>query len=230
MGGNRVLVVEDDPALGRAIKATLEADGYVVDATRSGAEAVRLLTEGDFAAATLDLLLPDKNGFLVSLEVRESGSEVPILVLTGKDGIWDEVEGLDSGADDFLTKPFEPAVLLARMRALCRRSLQRRPVDQLAVGDLRLDEATRSCSWRQQQIPLTPREYALLRVLVAGAGSPVSRTEILRSVWTEEHEDPHVVHVYIGYLRRKLEAAGASDVIRTVRGHGYALTDHGSGC
>ncbi|MEM7340404.1 MAG: response regulator transcription factor [Actinomycetota bacterium] len=218
----RVLVVEDDPGVARAITATLESDGYVVDATRFGGDAIPMLEQGDYAVLTLDLLLPDTNGFVVSAEIRNRGFTVPVLMLTGKDGVWDEVEGLDSGADDYLTKPFEPPVLLARVRALSRRS-HSSAAGVSPVGDLHLDPATKSCVRGGQRIDLTQREFALLRYLMQRAGQTVSRSEILHAVWGDEHSDPHVVHVYIGYLRRKLNAGFDHDLIRTIRGHGYSL-------
>ncbi len=171
----------------------------------------------------LDILLPGLNGFQVCAKLREEGNWVPILMLTAKQGDLDEAEALDTGADDFLTKPFSFVVLVARIRALLRRGTRERPA-VLAVGDLTLDLAEHRCRVGATEVALTPREFSLLEYLMRRQGEAVAKREILSHVWGEDFEgDPNIVEVYIGYLRRKVDQAFDRSSIETVRGVGYRL-------
>jgi DNA-binding response OmpR family regulator len=219
----RLLVVEDDEMLAGSLARGLSAEGYAVDVARDGAEGLFLAREVDYDAVILDVLLPRLNGFRVCAELRADGRSVPILMLTAKGGEWDQAEGLDTGADDYLVKPFRYPVLLARIRALLRRGPSRvAPV--LECGGVRLDPAGHRC-WRGDvELGLTPREFSLLRYLMSRAGEVVSKQELLDHVWGDnDGADHNVVEVYVGYLRRKLDAAGVVSAIETVRGVGYQM-------
>ena len=173
----------------------------------------------------LDILLPGMNGYRVCRTLREEGCSVPILMLTAKDGEEDEAEGLDLGADDYLTKPFSFTVLVARLRALVRRSNPVPASAKIVAGDLVLDTMQRSCEFRGVPVELSAREYALLEALGRRVGRPLTRGELLDLVWGADREtSSNVVDVYVGYVRRKLEQAGAAmPVVETVRGVGYRL-------
>ncbi|XXY50181.1 response regulator transcription factor [Sorangium sp. So ce269] len=221
----RVLLVEDEERLAEAIASGLAAEGFAVDAVRSGADGLWRATEGQYAAIILDILLPDLNGYEVCAALREREVWTPILMLTAKDGEYDVAEALDTGADDFLSKPFSYVVLVARLRALVRRGAAPRPA-VLRVGDLELDPATRGCRRDGQDIALTPREFALLDALMRRRGEVVSKQRILDVVWGLDFPgDPNVVEVYVRYLRQKIDAPFGRRSLETVRGVGYRLRE-----
>ena len=228
-GAVRVLVVEDEKALAEAIREGLEAEGFSVAVALAGDTGLALaLAGGDaFDVIVLDLLLPGMNGFTFCRRLREAGTGTPILVLTAKQGEFDEVEALDTGADDFLTKPFSFAVLVARLRAVLRRRAREHP-PVLTAGDLVVDAAEHRC-WRGgTEIGLTPREFSLLELLLRRSGETVSKREALDEVWDLAFDgDSNIVEVYIGYLRRKIDAPFGTDTIGTVRGVGYRLDPAG---
>lgn len=219
----RVLLVEDEVSLAGAIAQGLAAEGFSVDAVRTGTEGLSRATEGHYAAVVLDILLPDLNGYEVCAALRERGIWTPILMLTAKDGEYDEAEALDTGADDFLSKPFSYVVLVARLRALARRGSSARPA-VLAVGDLELDPAARRCRRGTEEIGLTPREFSLLDLLMRNAGRVLSKDRLLESVWGHDFRgDPNIVEVYVGYLRKKIDTPFARRSLETLRGVGYRL-------
>ena len=220
----RVLIVEDDPSMAASLRRGLEAEGYAVDVAADGDEAMWSASEHDFDVVVLDIMLPKRNGFQVVAELRRRHNSVPVLMLTAKDGEWDQAEALDAGADDYLAKPFSYPVLLARLRALIRRSAGRAdPV--IAVDDLRVDTASHRC-WRgETPIELTAREFTLLEYLAVRAGTVVSKAELVSHVWDQARDpDTNVVEVYIGYLRRKIDAPFERPLLQTVRGVGYRLS------
>ncbi|MDO9556191.1 MAG: response regulator transcription factor [Coriobacteriia bacterium] len=219
----RVLVVEDEVRLASYLKRGLEAEGYAVDIAATGTDGLWMATEQTYDAMLLDIMLPGMNGYKVCEELRQKGNWVPILMLTAKDGEYDEAEALDTGADDFLSKPFSFVVLLARLRALLRRgSAERPPV--LATGDLTLDPSSRVVARGGVQIDLTPREYALLEFLMRHPGEVLPKRDIIEHVWDWEFEgDPNIVEVYVGYLRKKIDVPFGCDLLKTVRGAGYRL-------
>ena len=218
-----MLVIEDEVALAEAVHDGLVAEGYDVDVVHDGAEGLWRAREGSYDAIVLDILLPGMNGYKVCETLRNEGVWTPILMLTAKDGEWDEAEALDTGADDFLSKPFSFVVLLARLRALFRRGAPPRPA-VLAVGPLRLDPGTRRLERDGEAIKLTAREFALLEYLMRRDGQVASKAEILDHVWGFDFEgDPNVVEVYIGYLRRKIEVGDEPKLLHTVRGVGYVV-------
>jgi len=221
----RVLVVEDDKRLAATVKRGLEHEGYAVDVALDGVDGKWLAMEQGYDAIVLDIMLPGLNGYRLCAELREAGNWTPILMLTAKQGEYDEAEALDTGADDFLTKPFSFVVLLARLRALVRRGRPERPA-RLDVGSLRLDPAARKC-WRDdREISLTAREFAVLEHLVRHAGDVVTKRELLEHVWDFEFEgDPNIVEVYVARLRRKIGGPADAPLIDTIRGAGYRLTD-----
>lgn len=221
----RLLLVDDEEALAASLTRGLRADGFGVEVANDGPTGLWMAREQSFDVIVLDLLLPGANGFQVCRTLREEGNWTPILILTAKTGEFDEVEALDTGADDFLSKPFSYPVLLARIRALLRRGVRERPAVLEAAG-LRLDPATRSC-WRgDSPILLTPREFGLLEYLMRHCGEVLSKREILDHVWDPEFEgSPNIVEVYIGYLRRKVDRPFELDTIATVPGTGYRLID-----
>ena len=220
----RVLLVEDEVHLANAISGGLSAEGFDVDAVHDGTDGLWRAREGSYDAIVLDVLLPGMNGYRVCKTLREEGVWTPILILTAKDGEYDEAEALDTGADDFLSKPFSFVVLLARLRALFRRGAPPRPA-VLALGPLRLDPATRKVAHGGTEVSLTSREFSLLEYLMRRDGHVASKPEILDHVWGMDFGgDPNVVEVYIGYLRRKIDQPFGTRVIRTVRGAGYRLS------
>lgn len=226
----RVLLVEDEESLALAVSSGLRAEGFSVDAVRTGVEGLLRATDGEYAAIVLDILLPDVNGYEVCASLRERGVWTPILMLTAKNGEYDEAEALDTGADDFLSKPFSYVVLVARLRALARRGTTARPA-VLAVGDLELDPATRRVRRGGAEVGLTPREFALLAFLMRNAGQVLSKDRLLEAVWGEDFlGDPNVVEVYVGYLRRKIDTPFSRRSLETLRGAGYRLQKEGSGC
>lgn len=220
-------MVEDEKRLAGAIKRGLEHEGFAVDVALDGTEGLWMAREGCYDAIILDIMLPGLNGYKVCARLREAGSWAPILMLTAKDGELDHAEALDTGADDFLTKPFSYVVLVAHLRALLRRDVHERPT-VLEAGDLRLDPAQHRC-WRGDvEIQLTPREFSLLEFFMRRAGQVVSKTEILGHVWDFAFEgDPNIVEVYVGYLRKKVDAPFGRAAIQTLRLVGYRLDPDG---
>ncbi len=222
----RVLIVEDETLIARALREGLEAEGYAVDVSETGDDGLWRATEMSYDAIILDLMLPNMNGYVVCRELRQQGITTPIMMLTAKDGEFDQAEGLDTGADDYLTKPFSFVVLLARLRALIRRGPTERP-PVLHAGDLVLDPSTRTCHRGDDLIDLTPREFSLLRYLMHRAGEPVSKQDLIEHVWSDDELDASVVQVYIGYLRRKIDEPYDRAAIETIRGIGYRLNASG---
>ncbi|MGZ4591270.1 MAG: response regulator transcription factor [Actinomycetes bacterium] len=223
----RVLVVEDEVRLAQALRRGLQAEGFSVDLAHDGQDGLHDALEGDYDAVVLDVMLPHLSGYRVCQSLRAAGNWVPVLMLSAKDGEYDEADGLDVGADDYLTKPFSYVVLVARLRALLRRGAPRRPV-VLAAGDLTLDPATREVRRGEDEISLTPREFALLEFLLRRRGEVVPKTQILSHVWDSNYPgDPNVVEVYVGYLRRKVDVPFGRRALETVRGVGYRLASDG---
>jgi two-component system, OmpR family, response regulator len=224
----RVLVVEDERRLAAGLRKGLEAEGFAVDVALDGADGLWMARERAYDAIVLDIMLPGMNGYKVCATLRQDGVWTPILVLTAKGGEWDEVEALDTGADDYLTKPFAYAVLVARLRALLRRGARERPV-VLEAGDLRVDPAARRAWQGEAEVELTPRELALVEFLLHRRGEVVSKREILEHVWDYDFEgDLNIVEVYVWHLRNKLDRPFGRDTIQTVRGAGYRLAADGS--
>jgi DNA-binding response OmpR family regulator len=223
----RILLVEDEQPFADAVCRGLEAEGFVVDVATDGLEGLRLAIERPYDAVVLDIMLPRLNGYRVCAAMREAGDWTPVLMLTAKDGELDEAEALDTGADDFLSKPFSFVVLVARLRALARRGRQERPT-VLEAGDLRLDPAGHR-AWRgDAEIELTAREFALLELLMRHRGEVLTRREILDEVWDFGFDsDSNIVEVYVGYLRRKVDLPFGRHAIQTVRGVGYRLVVSG---
>ncbi|HEX6578662.1 MAG TPA: response regulator transcription factor [Jiangellaceae bacterium] len=223
----RILVVEDEQRLAAGLRAGLEAEGFAVDVASNGVDGLWLARERPPDAIVLDIMLPGLNGYVLCRTLRAEENWTPILMLTAKDGEWDQVEALDTGADDYLTKPFSHAVLVARLRALMRRGAPERPT-VLAAGDLCLDPAGRQ-AWRgPTQLDLTTREMSLLEFLLRRRGEVVSKHEILEHVWDFDFDgDPNIVEVYIGHLRRKVDRPFGRTAIRTIRGAGYRLEADG---
>jgi two-component system OmpR family response regulator len=223
----RVLVVEDERHLAGGIKRGLEAEGFAVDIALDGRNGLERANEGDYDAIVLDIMLPGMNGYKVCSSLREAGNWTPIIMLTAKDGELDEAEALDTGADDFLSKPFSYIVLVARIRALLRRGGRERP-PVLDVGDLRLDPAAHR-AWRGDvEISLTSRQFSLLEYLMRKAGEVVSKAEILEHVWDYAFEgDPNIVEVYIRHLRKRIDEPFGRNAIQTVRLVGYRLESDG---
>jgi two-component system OmpR family response regulator len=215
----RLLVVEDEERLASALQRGLAAEGFAVDVAPTGPEGLDLARHGEYDAMILDVMLPGLSGYRVVRALREERNWLPVLMLSAKDGEYDQADGLDCGADDYLTKPFSYVVLLARLRALLRRGRPERPTT-LSVGDLVLDPAAHRVHRDGVEIVLTSREYALLEYLMRHAGRVVSKIELLDHVWDAGADSaPNVVEVYIGYLRRKV----GRDVVETVRGAGYRV-------
>ncbi|MDW3178269.1 MAG: response regulator transcription factor [Acidimicrobiia bacterium] len=222
----RVLVVEDEALIARALREGLEADGYSVDVADRGDDGLWHATEQSYDAIILDLMLPGMNGYLVCRELRARGISTPVMMLTAKDGEFDQIEGLDTGADDYVTKPFSLQVVLARLRALIRRGPTER-LATLAAGDLSLDPSNRECRRGDQTIELTPREFSLLRYLMHRVGEPVSKRDLIEHVWNDDQLEDSVIQVYVGYLRRKIDEPFGRQSIETVRGIGYRLNAQG---
>jgi two-component system OmpR family response regulator len=219
----RVLIVEDEVKMARALRRGLEQEGYAVDTAGDGEEGVFQGTENPYDVIVLDVMLPGLDGFEVCRRLREAGRWTPVLMLTARDGVADRIAGLDVGADDYLVKPFSFGELLARLRALLRRSPVERP-SVLVVGDVVLDPATRTVTRAGQPVELSVREFGLLEFLMRRAGEVVSRSSILEHCWDVNYDGfSNVVDVYVRYLRKKLEQPFGRPLIRTVRGVGYAL-------
>jgi DNA-binding response OmpR family regulator len=221
--GLRILVVEDEQSMAATLQRGLEAEGYTVDTAADGEEGLWLAMDGRYDAVILDLMLPKLNGYKVCSQLRQAGNTVPVLMLTAKQGEFDQTEALDTGADDFLSKPFSYPVLLARLRALIRRGASGQSA-VLRVSDLSLDTAVHRF-WRgTEELDLTAREFAVLSYLMHHPGQIVTKSDLLQHIWDNpEDTDSNVVEVYIGYLRRKLDAGRPTSIIQTVRGVGYRL-------
>ena len=219
----RVLIVEDEQRLGDAIRRGLVAEGFVVDVERNGPDGLWAAQNHPYDVIVLDIMLPQLNGYDICRRLREEKNRTPVIMLTAKDGDLDQVDAFDLGADDYLTKPFSFAVLVARLRALVRRGAPERPV-VLTAGDLRLDPGARSVHRGDTAIELTPREYGLLQYLMRHPGEVVSKSDILENVWDAYYDgDENVVEVYVGYLRRKIDQPFGRHAIQTQRGMGYRL-------
>jgi two-component system OmpR family response regulator len=215
--------VEDEQRLAAVIKEGLRTEGFEVDLVADGVTGLWAATENSYDAVVLDIMLPGVNGYDVLKGVRARRVWVPVLMLTAKDGEFDQTDAFELGADDYLTKPFSFAILVARLHALIRRGAPERPV-LVTVGSLVLDPGRRSVERRGEPIPLTAREYALLHFLMRNAGDVVSKAEILDNVWDSAYEgSDNIVEVYIGYLRRKIDLPFGVSTLQTVRGLGYRL-------
>lgn len=219
----RVLVVEDDPKLGPVLVRGLATDAIAADLVTTGHEAIVRAGATDYTVIVLDVMLPDLDGFQVCRALRDDNTFAPVLMLTARDAIDDRVQGLDSGADDYLVKPFSFVELLARVRAMSRRGPIQRTV-MLEVGDLRLDSA-RHQVWRgDTPIDLSRKEYAILEALMRHAGDVLSRFELLEQVWGYDYENrSNIVEVYIRYLREKIDRPFGRNTLQTVRGVGYRV-------
>jgi DNA-binding response OmpR family regulator len=221
----RALVVEDEPRLATGLRNGLEAEGYAVDVALTGTDGLWFAREHGYDVVLLDLMLPEIDGFEICAALRAERVWTPILMLTARDADTDQVRALDLGADDYLTKPFSYAVLIARLRALVRRGAAERPA-VLEAGELRLDPAARRAWWGRQELVLTARELSLLEFLIRRCGEVVSKRTILEHVWDDDFDgDPNIVEVYIRRLRVKL----GTNSITTVRGSGYRLAAEAPG-
>jgi two-component system OmpR family response regulator len=219
----RILVVEDEERLARAIARGLEDHGFAVELAHDGVTGLWMGREQAFDAIVLDLMLPGMSGYEVCKRLRAEGVWTPVLMLTAKDGEYDEADGLDLGADDYMRKPFSYVVLIARLNALLRRDAPVRPA-KLVVGNLVLDPGRRTVRRGDVPIELTRREFSLLEYLMRSAGQTRSKYEILEHVWGADFDrEPNVVEVYVGYLRRKIDQPFGNATIETVRGHGYQV-------
>ncbi|KAA6213935.1 DNA-binding response regulator [Streptomyces albofaciens JCM 4342] len=215
----RLLIVEDEKRLALSLAKGLRAEGYAVDVVHDGLDGLHRAGEGTYDLVILDIMLPGMNGYRVCGTLRAAGNDVPVLMLTAKDGEYDEAEGLDTGADDYLTKPFSYVVLVARVKALLRRR-GRTALPVLRVGELSIDQGAHRVERGGVEVTLTAKEFAVLEQLALRAGDVVSKAEILEHVWDFAYEgDNNIVEVYVSALRRKLGAAA----IQTVRGAGYRL-------
>ena len=219
----RVLVIEDDPGIALGVRRALEAEGFSVEVHTDGHDGLVAAQAGSYDAIVLDILLPTTNGYRVCAGLRAAGNWTPILMLTAKAGEHDIAEGLETGADDYLTKPFSTVVMVARVKALVRRP-RSSGATPFAAGDLRLDPWARRC-WRGDvEVELTGRELDVLTHLLGRGGDVISKVQLLDNVWGEDFAgDPNIVEVYVGRLRRKLDGAFGRHSIETVRGVGYRI-------
>ncbi|GAA3338381.1 response regulator transcription factor [Curtobacterium pusillum] len=218
-----ILVVEDDPAMGDLVERGLTGEGHAVTVVTDGVAALVQARSQPFDAAAIDVMLPEMSGFEVCRRLREMGQDLPVILITARDAVDDRVFGLDSGADDYLTKPFAIAELNARLRAQLRRRAAG-GTTVVTAGTVRLDTVAVRASVRGRDLPLSVKEFSLLRYLIQGTPAARTRAEVLEEVWgSAEHFDPTIVDQYVSYVRKKLQAADADVVIRTVRGVGYAL-------
>jgi two-component system OmpR family response regulator len=225
----RVLVVEDEPQLAKTLQLGLSAEGFVVVTVGTGTDGLWQASEHQFDAVVLDIMLPGLNGYEVVRQMRARGIWTPVLMLTAKDGDFDQADAFDLGADDYLTKPFSFVVLVARLRALLRRGAPKRPV-VLTAGTLSLDPARRVVQRGSAAITLTPREFGLLEYLMRNPDTVVTKADILQHVWDPHHDGPdNVVEVYVGYLRRKIDVPFGTHTIATIRGVGYRLDSESRG-
>jgi len=218
-----MLVVEDDVRMAALLRSGLAEEGFAVDVAHDGREGLWLATENRYDAVVLDVMLPLLSGYTVCRQLRTAGNWVPIMMLTAKDGEYDEAEALDNGADDYLSKPFSYVVLLARLRALVRRGGHERPV-ALAVGDLVVEPVGLRCRRGDTEIALTPKEFAVLHALARRPGDVISKRELLSQAWDFAYDgDPSIIEVYVSALRRKIDAPFGRTTLVTVRGAGYRL-------
>ena len=221
----RILLAEDERDMNMLITKILKKEGYSVDSCFDGEEASEYLRGADYDAAILDIMMPKKDGYKVVEELRNRGSEIPVIFLTAKDGIQDRVKGLDIGADDYLIKPFDFDEMLARIRAMTRRR-GAHTSSIIKIGDLEIDTAARSVKRGNRNIELSAREFSILEYLAANKGRVLSREQIESHVWNYEYEGgTNVVDVYISYLRKKIDAAGETKLIHTVWGTGWTLKE-----
>jgi two-component system OmpR family response regulator len=219
----RVLLVEDEPRLSGTLSIGLKAEGCVVVTAETGIEGLHLATEDKFDVVVLDIMLPGLNGYEVLRRMRGEQVWTPVLMLTAKDGEYDETDAFDLGADDYLTKPFSFRVLVARLRALVRRGAPERPI-VLTAGSLSLDPNRHLVQRGPIRIELTPREYGVLEYMMRNKDTVVTKADILHNVWDAHHDGPdNVVEVYVGYLRRKIDVPFDTNTIETIRGVGYRL-------
>jgi two-component system, OmpR family, response regulator len=219
----KVLIVEDEPLLASTLTIGLRAEGFTVVAAATGNDGLQQATEADFDVIVLDIMLPGLNGYEVLRHMRARDVWTPVLMLTAKDGEYDQTDAFDLGADDYLTKPFSFIVLVARLRALVRRAALQ-PFAMLTAGSLSLDPSRRVVLRDDVSIALTPREYGLLEYLMRHKDKAVTKTEILQNVWDANYEGTdNVVEVYIGYVRRKIDVPFGTSTIETIRGVGYRL-------
>jgi two-component system, OmpR family, response regulator len=225
---SRLLLVEDDVKLARTVQRGLEHEGYVVDVAHTGDDALAQGDSHDYDAVILDVLLPGRDGYSVCQALRKRDRWVPVLMLTALGEVADRIRGLDTGADDYLVKPFDFGELVARVRALIRRGPSERPAP-IEIGGLRADPMTRVVTWAGHDAELTPREYDVLEFMLRRPGQLISRSQLLDHVWSSDYDgSPNVVDVYIGYIRRKLDRPRAPRLIRTVRGAGFVLDAAGT--
>ena len=219
----KLLLVEDDKKIATAVKRGLEAEDFSVDVAFDGDDGWWMATEGSYDLIVLDIMLPGRNGYVLCADLRNAGNWTPILMLTAKHGDLDEAEALDTGADDYLTKPFSFPVLIARVRSLLRRAGGREPVPAV-VGSISLDSSARRVRSHGDDVALTTREFDVLEFLIRRAGHVVSKDEILAGVWEFDFDgDPNIVEVYVARLRRKL----GDTLVRTVHGVGYSVEPDG---
>ena len=222
----KILLVEDEARLATAVRRVLDEEGYATDWSADGADGLARAEDGEYDVILLDVMLPSYDGYEIARRLRASGMTVPILMLTARDGIQDRVRGLDSGADDYLVKPFALAELLARVRALGRRAKMNGPAESplLTVADLELDLRSREARRGPRRIELTAREFGLLETLMRHPGQVMTRSQLLDAVWSYDAvTESNVVDIYIHYLRNKLDKGFDKKLIRTVRGMGYAI-------
>ncbi|MBE1500423.1 DNA-binding response OmpR family regulator [Amycolatopsis lexingtonensis] len=221
----RLLIVEDEREFAETLRRGLVAEGFTTDVAHTGREGLWRATEHEYDVVVLDIMLPELSGYEVLKRLRAAENWTPVLMLTAKDGEYDEADAFDLGADDYLSKPFSFVVLIARLRALLRRGAPARPA-VLESGDLRLDPSARTVHRGQKRIELTAREFGLLEFLLRRPGTALTKNEILNHVWDAHYDgDENVVEVYIGYLRRKIDTPFGTRTIETVRGVGYRLVD-----
>ena len=216
-------MVEDDRRLAELLRRGLVGEGYAVDVAHDGRRGLESALDSEYDAVVLDVMLPYVNGYRLCAQLRDAGRWMPVLMLTAKDGEYDQAEGLDTGADDYVVKPFSFVALAARLRALIRRGRPERP-SVLRVGDLEVDPASRRCRRGAVAVALTAREFAVLEYLARRSGETVSKGEVLEHVWDDRFDgDVNLVEVYVSALRRKIDAPFGRCTIRTVRGAGYRL-------
>jgi two-component system, OmpR family, response regulator len=219
----KVLLVEDEPRLASTLATGLRAEGFVVVTASNGDDGLWHATEDEFDVVVLDIMLPGLSGYEVLRRMRDQDVWTPVIMLTAKDGEYDQTDAFDLGADDYLTKPFSFIVLVARLRALVRRGAPQRP-SVLTAGNLSLDPSRRVVQRGDTPIALTPREYGLLEYLMRNRDTVVTKTDILHNVWDAHYDGPdNVVEVYVGYVRRKIDIPFGTNTIETIRGVGYRL-------
>ena len=223
----KLLLVEDDRKIAAAVRRGLEAEGFQVEVSLDGDDGLWRATEGTYDLLVLDIMLPGRNGFQICADLRAAGDWTPILMLTAKDGELDEAEALDTGADDYLTKPFSYVVLVAHLRALLRRGAAERPA-RITIGDLVIDPAVRSCSRAGTMIELTAKEFSIVEFLARRNGEVVSKADLIEHAWDFAYDgDPNVIEVHMSNIRRKIDKPFRTESLRTVRGAGYRLVPNG---